>query len=142
MKDATFNFEPITLANLSRKKSRQKGVTVNIQRGTIIFSKQYIEDNHLAGKYIKFFVDTKKLALGWSLIEKTSFLTDLKEYKQIKLGKAKVYLLSIATAVKQFNFSVNVKTFKGLQVKKYLCQYNSQPRTIYYVILKYNETKK
>ena len=141
MKEATFNFEPIAVANLNKKQHRQKGVTVNVKHGTITFSKRYVEENNLDQKYLKFFVDIKKYALGWTIIKQTSFFTELKEYKQLKLSSANIYLMSVATALKQFKFSKNVKTFKGLTVKKYNCTYIAQQTNIYYVTLKYNEIK-
>lgn len=137
MRPPTFTFEPFKRVLIAKKEARKRGVTVNLKHGYIVFPKAYIIDNGLDGRYLKWFVDIEKKALGWRILEKERSLDALQDYFQLKkVPSTGVYQLSIRRVLNAFNFSDTNATFSDLEVGTYISkQEYFNDGTLHYVML-------
>lgn len=125
MRQPAFTFEPFKKVAAERKLERKRGFTVNLKHGIITFPKSYIVDNGLDGKYLKWFIDVEKKALGWKILATESDLKELEDYIRIKsIPSNGIYQMSIKRVLNTFHFADTNVTFKDLEVQKYLSKSN------------------
>lgn len=130
-REAKFNFMPVH--TIDTHKNNKATVNVNKQ-GIITFSRQYVEENGLKGKYIKFYVDINKKTLGWQVISSFDELSDLKkkkEYRKITISKIGSSIVSLVPILKKLN--PNGANYTKLTVDTYA---DTLFGKIYYIKLK------
>lgn len=102
-KEAKFHFMPVH--NVDIRKENKTTININ-KRGIITFSRRYVEENGLRGKYVKFYVDIDKKTLGWQVIGVFNELSDLKkkkEYRKIKTTGSGNSTISLIPILKKIN---------------------------------------
>ena len=134
MRQPIFSFEPFRKIVIERKSQRKKGFTINVKYGLITFPKSYIIDNVLEKKYIKWYIDVGKKALGWKILEIEKDLSSLTDYIQLKASPSNgQYKMSIRRLLKAFNFKDMNVSFKNLEYEKYIGRL--EDGTIHYLLL-------
>ncbi len=137
-REAKFNFMP-AVYNRKNTKSIKSVVSIS-SHGTIVFNRASIEEYGLNGKYLKFFIDPSKKALGWTIIDTFNDLSDLKkkEYRKIKPTSYGSCSLSIKSILSELN--PDNKKFSQLKIGNYK---DSMYGIIYFIKLtKSHETNK
>ena len=80
------NFTFIQESQLASKRVGNKHVaSVNGKHAQLRFSKEYIMDNKLDGKYVKLHADKSKRAIGWTFLREKE-LGKLKGYRKLTLN--------------------------------------------------------
>ena len=136
MRPPTFTFEPYKVA-AAKKESKKHFFFVSVKHGYITFPKSYIEEHKLNGRYIRWYLDTGRRALGWKILEKESDLSSLEEYFQLKpVPSSGIYHFAIRRLLTLFNFSDKNICFKDLEDQKYLSKTEFfNDGTIHYLLL-------
>ena len=116
-------------------KNRETGmaVTITLKNGHMRFIGRD-EDHSMKNKYISFFVDVSKKALAWRYFEQGD-IQKLKHHKKITVTAKGVAVVSIKKELSAFGFTDNTKSFKRLEIKKYVPS-GVLEDSYYYVILK------
>lgn len=137
MRPPSFTFEPFRKVLAQKKEAKKRGFSINVKYGYILFPKQYVRDNELDGKFIKWFIDVSKRALGWKILDKEDTLNALEDYVQVKpVPSTGTYQMSIRRVLNAFNFHDKNVCFSDLEVQKYLSKQEFfNDGTIQYLLL-------
>lgn len=125
-----YDFVPISYAR-PRKHNGKAFVSIN-NKGSIVFNKQCLAQYNLANKYIRFYIDISRNAIGWQVINIMQDFKDIKtkKYRLLKPSSLNIAKLSISHMLQELN--VSGKTFCKLKIHEYTdVLYNK----IYYIIL-------
>lgn len=133
-RESTFNLIPENL--FSRKSCVNKDfwqATVSKKYGFITFSKKYVEQRGLYGKFIKFYADTDKNIIAWRVFT-TGGLDDIKNYRQLKKNEYDLYKFSISSIIN--SLKLKDESYKGLIVKQYNTTYSHLEGVVSYDYVK------
>jgi hypothetical protein len=84
----------------------------------LLFRKDDIKIYDLANKYVRFFADVEKKAIGWSVCEGKTALENLNDARVVNPNKVGCALFGITKLLKHLGFEKGV-VFKDLEVKLY-----------------------
>ena len=145
-REATFTFIPAS--QMENHADVDMVVSYNKVQRCLNFSKKCPETMELIGKYVRFYVDTKKNTLAWHLFEKENgfeALSDLKEIKEVKTmtkgygkGTGKEYPTSRITvqvpiaAIRSLKIDLE-ENYNKITVKKYKPQSLLTEQQFYYI---------
>lgn len=127
-REAKFNFVPLTSIADSLKEVKPT-VTIN-PKGQIFFSKLFLE-KYGVNKFVRFFIDLDKNALGWNLYDSIDSFDKLgtKSLRCIKVNTSKVAVLQIRDIIKHLKMPTE-------KVKLPVEMYNDRMyNDIYYVVI-------
>lgn len=114
-----FNFIPVY--NLEVEEEKGNTVSISVKFGIISFSKNYIRNKKLDGKYVRFYVDKDKKTLGWRVVNEQGNLDVLKGLKRIvPTGKDVIYRLSIKSILNKMGITDTSKSYTKLEVQEYI----------------------
>ena len=139
-KESTLTLIPASQYSINRgkKTAEQRSATVNVKHETIVFSKEYIQEYGLDGKFIKFYLDVSKNVLAWKFGMKEDGLDKLSDYKKVKKtnsGKTSVYLMFVGSPLKAFTKLKEV-SYRKLPIETYSPQGLLEEGKCHYVVLK------
>jgi hypothetical protein len=107
-REAKFNFTSFLQVEklMKEKELERQTVSVNTRYGMITFSKAYVQEKGLDGRFLLFFVDVEKKALAWKKIDVTTLTGMVGARKLIGYLTNGVmqYKLSIRKILKSFGF--------------------------------------
>ena len=116
MRPPEFNFVP---ANTARTIIIDQPVATITKQGFVCFSKHYVQTTGLEGKFVKFFTDINKRALGWIIRPTLDDLNLLRrrEWRTVKKQGSGSFLLQVRSAL--LPFEILGTKCAGLEVKQY-----------------------
>lgn len=136
MKIPKFNFVPVRQLNSEAQAVTQFNVSIG-KSGSMLFKEEDVDIYDIENKFISFFADTEKRAIGWKFIEGSTSLDELSDCKQYKKNTNGNITVGITKLLKLF--TDEKKSYYKIPVQKYTSTLHEGD--IYYIIIPENESK-